>query len=327
MKIRRGRTEDLHAAVALWEEAQTKRKGSEFQAPQFVEMETKRLRQAHSRFLIAHERDEIVGLALFSPARGNSGAGDIICGLAHISSVAVKPSYWGCGIGRRLMGRLINELISDGYSSAQLWTQNDNARAIGLYEGLGFQRTDDEKIFEGESIRRYVITLGNIYSAVQLGAVDEDTLEELVQLAITQTAPQEVVPPMPGPPEWTGQREEWLRDFHRTRRAGLDGPHKEATFSIVRSGAVIGSARLAEVAPHVLETGMWLARSVRGRGIGAAVLRMLLIEATAKGAHQVVAQTTSANAGALGALRKCGARIGNPDVDGRILAQFDIATD
>lgn len=325
MKIRRGQTEDLLVAVALWEEAQTKRKGTEFLAPQFVEMETKRLGQASSRFLIAQEGDETVGLALYSPAREKSGAGDIIPGLAHISSVAVKPSYWGCGIGRRLMGSLIDELIFDGYSYAQLWTQDNNARAIGLYAALGFQPTDDEKVFEGENIRRYVITLSNVCSPVHLGGVDDDTLEELVHVAVTQAATQEVVPPMPGPPGWTKHSKEWLRDFHRTRRSGLHGPHREVTFSIVQSDAVIGSARLAEVAPHILETGMWLARSVRGRGIGAKVLRLLIMEARTRGAHRMIAHTTSTNAGALGALRNTGALLEDPDADGRIRAQFEIS--
>jgi len=159
VKIRTGRKGDLQAAVAIWEEAQTKRKGSEFLAPQFVEMETRRLAQDSSCFLIAEENDEMVGLALYSPARENSGAGDVIPGLAHISSVAVKPSHWGRGFGRRLMLALMDDLMSNGYMFAQLWTQNDNARAIGLYTALAFQPTDDEKTFEGEHIRRYVIDL------------------------------------------------------------------------------------------------------------------------------------------------------------------------
>lgn len=159
---------------------------------------------------------------------------------------------------------------------------------------------------------------------IELGVVDDATLDELVQVAKSQAAPDEVVAPIAGPPGWIAPRIAWLREFHQARRAGLAGAHKEETFSILQSGKVIGSARLAEVAPHTLETGMWLARSVRGRGIGANVLRLLISEASSRGAQHMIAHTTATNVGALGALRKCGALVGHPDADGRIMAQFEI---
>lgn len=327
LNLRRGTVADLPAAVRLWEEAQSARKGAAFYAPEMLQMETERLGQEHARFLIAAENDECVALGLYSPARENSGTGIVIQGLAHISSVAVKPSHWGRGIGRRLISALIEELVSDGYSCAQLWTQSTNARAIGLYNALGFRPTDDEKIFEGESIRRYVLTFDGPDSSIRLGAVDNHTLEELVEVAIRETAPHEVVAPIPGAPGWTEQRTDWLREFHRTRRAGLRGPHKEVTFSILQSGAVIGSARLAEAGTDTREAGMWLARSARGRGLAAEVLELLMAEASSSGARRMIAHTTSTNAGALGALKKCGALLGDPDKDGRVRAEVELSND
>lgn len=190
MKVRKGTTADLQAAVEIWEEAQTERKGCEFLAPEMLEMEARRLGHDRSCFLIAEQNGKMVGLALYSPARQDSGAGDIIPGLAHISSVAVRPSYWGRGIGRRLMVALVDELMSNSYEFAQLWTQNDNDRATRLYGALGFQATDDEKTFEGERIRRYVIDLNKnvppIPPRVTAGSAREDR-----EVALRQAQPSD----------------------------------------------------------------------------------------------------------------------------------------
>ena len=54
---------------------------------------------------------------------------------------------------------------------------------------------------------------------------------------------------------------------------------------------------------------MWLGRSARGQGLGAAALRELLNAAAAAGMRTVVAETTPGNAGAISVLRKCGAQL------------------
>ncbi|MFC9288207.1 GNAT family N-acetyltransferase [Streptomyces sp. NPDC057052] len=113
---------------------------------------------------------------------------------------------------------------------------------------------------------------------------------------------------MAGPPGWTTERQEAFRNRHRARRPGLAGPLRESTFVITHDGRTVGSARLALRAGHdVLETGMWLGRSHRGRGIGTATLRVLLGEAARAGARAVVADTEAHNTAALGALRRNGA--------------------
>ena len=66
--------------------------------------------------------------------------------------------------------------------------------------------------------------------------------------------------------QWDHERTEWLRRFHRDRRAGLDGPVGEATWPVSVDGAVVGSVRLQRTAKAaVLETGIWLTRRARGR--------------------------------------------------------------
>lgn len=159
--IRNGTADDLKIAVRLWEEAQSKRKGTRFLAPAMLDMETTRLRHAKACFLILEVGRRAIGLALFSPARENSGTGKIIPGLAHISSVAVKPTYWGRGLGKFLMNAVVEEIKIRGYESTQLWTQPDNLRAVSLYAGLGFESTGEEKYFEDERIIRYLLRLMN----------------------------------------------------------------------------------------------------------------------------------------------------------------------
>ncbi|MET9295025.1 GNAT family N-acetyltransferase [Streptomyces sp. NPDC003077] len=145
---------------------------------------------------------------------------------------------------------------------------------------------------------------------VLLHQVDEDTLEELLAVAVGDADPEDVMPPVPGPPGWTTERQDAFRSWHRARRPGLAGPLRESTFAIIHQGKVVGSGRLAfREGQEVLETGMWLARSQRGRGIGTRALRMLLHVAAKAGARSVVADTTARNKAALVALQRNGATL------------------
>lgn len=145
---------------------------------------------------------------------------------------------------------------------------------------------------------------------VELRQVDEDSLEELLAVAVDDAAPEETMPPVAGPPGWTPERRDAFRGWHRARRPGLAGPLRESTFAISHHGKIVGSARLALRDSHdVLETGMWLARSWRGRGIGTAALCLLLQEAARTGVRAVVADTKAHNEAALTALRRNGATL------------------
>ncbi|MEU6393675.1 GNAT family protein [Streptomyces sp. NPDC046939] len=152
---------------------------------------------------------------------------------------------------------------------------------------------------------------------VTLRQVDEGTLEELLAVAVEDATPEEVMPPVAGPPGWTPERREAFRAWHRARRAGLTGPLRERTFAITYDVRIVGSARLAlRDRPDALETGMWLARSWRGHGVGTAALGLLLEEAAEAGAQVVVADTLAHNTAALAALRRNGALLvadGNTD--------------
>jgi RimJ/RimL family protein N-acetyltransferase len=142
---------------------------------------------------------------------------------------------------------------------------------------------------------------------VELVAVDEGVLAELVALAKADAAPDEVTPPLGD--GWTPERVAWLESFHRDRLPGLPGVAEE-TAAICVNGRIVGATRLhrsSPDAPQQLECGIWLARSARGHGVSAAVVRLLVDRATDLGASHLIARTTARNAPAVAALRRFGA--------------------
>lgn len=60
---------------------------------------------------------------------------------------------------------------------------------------------------------------------------------------------------------------------------------------------------------RALETGIWLARSFRGRGVGREALRLVKARAASTGAAVLVAETTAGNVGALALLKYAGAEL------------------
>lgn len=159
---------------------------------------------------------------------------------------------------------------------------------------------------------------------LDLEPVDETGLKKLLNLAVAEASPEEVVAPLPGAAGWTALRKAWFLEYHRTRRTGLDGSHREITYLIVHEGRIIGSARLARITHSTIEAGLWLVRSARGRGLAAKVLLLLRSEALANGAAQLIASTTTKNTQALSALRKAGAVVAPPDLHGRVRAKFSL---
>lgn len=143
--------------------------------------------------------------------------------------------------------------------------------------------------------------------AVELTAVDEARLAELVEAATTDATADEVTAALTAGDTWTSARVAWLRQFHRDRRRGFDGPTGEVTRAVVVADRVVGAVRLKWTgSPGVLETGIWLTRTARGRGVGRAAMAAVLDEAAALGARVVRAETTPRNAAALAVLRHLG---------------------
>ena len=158
---------------------------------------------------------------------------------------------------------------------------------------------------------------------VRLRAVDESTLSDLVRVALADAAPDEVTPPLTPGEDWTPERISWLTAFHTDRRSGLEGPAREATWAVEVDGGVAGAVRLKRTGEAgVLETGIWLTREVRGRGVGQRALAAVL-EAAAEGAREVRAVTRSENVAALAVLHALGFE-STATGDGEVRARLEV---
>ncbi|MFI5964026.1 GNAT family N-acetyltransferase [Streptomyces asoensis] len=143
-------------------------------------------------------------------------------------------------------------------------------------------------------------------SDVTLHPLDRACLPDLLHAAVEDADPLEVMPPVPGPGGWTTERRSAFVRFHESR--SLSAHPVETTFVIAVSGRVVGAARLCPVEDRdgTVEAGVWIGRSHRGTGVGAAVLELLLARARASGWDEVCVSTTPQN----GAVRALMAAVG-----------------
>jgi len=154
---------------------------------------------------------------------------------------------------------------------------------------------------------------------VALVDVTEQVVERLLAVALHDADADEVTPPLGTAAGWNTERISWFRAYHHAAAAGLDGPARQKSWAITADGELAGSIRLARVpgtgtGPSArdggaLETGIWLGRSFRGRGIGGEALRLVKAEAAAAGADLLEAETTPGNAAAQALLRAAGAAL------------------
>ncbi|PVZ59576.1 GNAT family N-acetyltransferase [Arthrobacter sp. H-02-3] len=172
--------------------------------------------------------------------------------------------------------------------------------------------------------------------AVELLDVSEAVLEQLLELALRDADADEVTPPLGESAAWNTDRISWFREFHHAAAAGLDGPAQQKSWAISCDGQLAGSVRLKRIGPGpgsavgtmkpleagaggagaggagaggALETGIWLGRSFRGRGVGREALRLVKALAVSAGASHLVAETTAGNVGAIALLKSAGAEL------------------
>ncbi|WP_106253751.1 GNAT family N-acetyltransferase [Allonocardiopsis opalescens] len=142
---------------------------------------------------------------------------------------------------------------------------------------------------------------------VLLRPLDEPRLAELLDAAVAGAEPDEVMPPVPGPPGWTAERRRAFLDFHRSRSIGTEQPVEE-TFVIYADGRAAGAARLEGTWAGV-EAGLWVTRGQRGRGVGGAAVRRLRELAAERGHQRLIAATTPGNTAARRLLAAAGAHL------------------
>lgn len=159
---------------------------------------------------------------------------------------------------------------------------------------------------------------------VRLTDIDEPLLAQLLQLALRDASPAEVTPPLGEGQDWNAARIDWFRAYHRAAAAGLDGPAAEKSWAVLCDGEPAGCIRLKRTGEGTsAETGIWLGRSYRGRGVGNAAVALVLAEARRAGLQQVVARTTAGNTGAQRILTSAGAALTH-DGDGAVSAVVEL---
>ncbi|WP_410605083.1 GNAT family N-acetyltransferase [Amycolatopsis sp. lyj-90] len=159
--------------------------------------------------------------------------------------------------------------------------------------------------------------------SVELVAVDDVVLDDLVRIAVEDASADDVTPPLTADGSWSDERIAWLRAYHQDRRGGLAGPCRERTWAVRAEGMIVGAVRLAAgpAGETAAELGIWLARSTRGRGLGAAAVRLLVDEASAAGVATLSASTRESNQAALRILRSVGFTTDRPGPDGAVEAR------
>lgn len=70
----------------------------------------------------------------------SKGARRKICHRADVS-IALRKAYWGLGLGKTLLTRVLTLAKELGYEQAELEVISGNDRALRLYERLGFVQT------------------------------------------------------------------------------------------------------------------------------------------------------------------------------------------
>jgi ribosomal protein S18 acetylase RimI-like enzyme len=153
---------NLETMAGVWSRATLARNASSLETdiPSVVNLLRTRAEQADAWFAFGAIGPRTVAIAHGLAGRENDGESDeVIPGLMHVSMIAVEPEVWGQGYGRAIVEFAIERARQQGYARVQLWTQVTNARAIALYEILGFRAAGREMPFGGELVRLYGLDL------------------------------------------------------------------------------------------------------------------------------------------------------------------------
>ncbi|MEV5753423.1 GNAT family N-acetyltransferase [Actinoallomurus sp. NPDC052308] len=136
-------------------------------------------------------------------------------------------------------------------------------------------------------------------STVTLQPVDDNLLPRLLELAVADADPHEVMPGEPGAPGWTDARRAAFAEIHR--------PAGGAAYAVLVDGRLVGGARFTRAeAPRAVQAHVWLARSARGKGYSREAFCLLIDEARAHGASAIIAETHVSNTAAVSMLRSLG---------------------
>jgi ribosomal protein S18 acetylase RimI-like enzyme len=86
--------------------------------------------------LLAEADGRIAGFVDFAACRDEDVSQEVV---GEVMAIYVRPDAWGLGFGEALMRAALARLRSGGSAEVVLWVIEENRRAIGFYERLGFE--------------------------------------------------------------------------------------------------------------------------------------------------------------------------------------------
>jgi ribosomal protein S18 acetylase RimI-like enzyme len=101
------------------------------------------------------QTEQVLAFAAVEPLRTSETA------TAELRYLGVQPTQWGCGLGERLLRQVTDRLALLGFSRGELSVYTDNARAVALYEKLGWEAvgTPTKHPKTGKAEQRYGLGL------------------------------------------------------------------------------------------------------------------------------------------------------------------------
>jgi mycothiol synthase len=88
-----------------------------------------------ARFLLCFDHESQLAGCVWNKEHAPEGANRV----GELFLLCVSPSHQGCGLGRALAEKSVEMMISDEITTAMVYTDANNLRAIALYRSLGFQ--------------------------------------------------------------------------------------------------------------------------------------------------------------------------------------------
>jgi ribosomal-protein-alanine N-acetyltransferase len=120
------------------------------------------LENPNSHYIVARQDGRIVGYAGMW----------VISDEAHISTIAVHPSYRRRGLGRRLITHLIEVAVREGAAVVTLEVRESNLAAQSLYRQLGFEATGRLRNYYGDTGENGILMRKRLSSAAEDDAED-----------------------------------------------------------------------------------------------------------------------------------------------------------
>ncbi|MCA0026287.1 MULTISPECIES: GNAT family N-acetyltransferase/peptidase C39 family protein [unclassified Mesorhizobium] len=145
-EIRTARATDVDDLAAIEKAVFSSDRISRRSFRQFIERET-------AETLVAERDGRVAGYAIVLFRKGS--------GVARLYSIATSPFFGALGIGRRLLTAAEEAAFEHDRMMLRLEVREDNARAIGIYEGAGYRKIGREPDYyeDGATALRYEKTL------------------------------------------------------------------------------------------------------------------------------------------------------------------------